>query len=90
MLHSKGLNKSLWTEAVDTAVFILIRVVKSLVKGKTPYQSFYKRDFYIYLKHKKQNWTQKVSLEYLWDILMKLKETESTFQKQIRWKYIEL
>lgn len=36
MLQAKGLEKKFWSEAVNTAVFVLNRTGKSTVEGKTP------------------------------------------------------
>lgn len=45
MLQAKGLQKSLWAEAVNTAVFVINRTGKSKIEGKTPFEVLYNKEF---------------------------------------------
>lgn len=49
MLKAKSLNKNLWAEAVNTAVYILNRTGTSTLPDKTPYELWTKRQFDISL-----------------------------------------
>jgi hypothetical protein len=46
ILLASGLGKSLWAEAVNTAVFVLNRTGKSRVKNVTPYELWLKKEPY--------------------------------------------
>lgn len=46
ILLSSGLDKSLWAEAVNTAVYVLNRTGKSRLNGVTPYELWYKKQAY--------------------------------------------
>ena len=41
MMHEKGLPKSFWVEAANTAVFLLNRLPTKVVQGKTPFEVWY-------------------------------------------------
>lgn len=43
MIHSYSLNKNLWAEAVNTAVYVLNRTGTSTVKDKTPYECWFEK-----------------------------------------------
>lgn len=43
MIHSKSLSLKYWAEAINTAVYVLNRTGSSPVKGKTPYELWFKR-----------------------------------------------
>lgn len=45
LLHSRNMSKSLWAEAVNTAVFVLNRVSSSSVKNTTPFKLWFGKDF---------------------------------------------
>lgn len=46
MLAAKNLNKQLWAEAVNTAVFVLNRTGKSCVPNKTPHELWHNTTLY--------------------------------------------
>ncbi|KAJ8728904.1 hypothetical protein PYW07_006600 [Mythimna separata] len=45
MLLESGLNKNLWAEAINTAVYVINRTGPSRVKDKTPYELWRIKDF---------------------------------------------
>lgn len=45
MMQAKRINKILWAEAVNTAVYVLNRTSKSRVQGITPFQLWTGKDF---------------------------------------------
>lgn len=72
MIHSKNLSLKYWAEAVNTAVYVLNRTGRSPVKGKTPYELWFKRkpkinhlrcfgsEVYIHVpKEKRRKWDSK-------------------------------
>lgn len=46
ILLSSDLNKTLWAEAVNTAVYVINRTGKSRIKNVTPYELWYKKGSY--------------------------------------------
>jgi hypothetical protein len=41
LLHDKGLQKNLWVEAANTAVFLLNRLPTKALQQKTPFEAWY-------------------------------------------------
>lgn len=44
MLHTKNLNKSLWAESVNTAVYTINRTGTSSIKDKTPFEIYFRKE----------------------------------------------
>lgn len=72
MIHSKKLSLKYWAEAVNTAVYVLNRTGPSSIKGKTPYELWFKTkpvishlrcfgsEVYTYVpKEKRRKWESK-------------------------------
>lgn len=72
MIHTKNLSLKYWAEAVNTAVYVLNRTGPSPIKGKTPYELWFKRkptinhlrsfgsEVYIHVpKEKRRKWEAK-------------------------------
>lgn len=45
MLLESGLNKNLWAEAINTAVFVINRTGPSRIKNKTPYELWWNKEY---------------------------------------------
>lgn len=45
MLLESGLNKNLWAEAINTAVFVINRTGPSRIKNKTPYEIWWNKEY---------------------------------------------